>query len=274
MKNKTDFTKYFLLPLSLKEKTDLLSKEEKADLFDCILKYAINEEIELNYFNKLSQGVKIIFLYTKELIEKNKETYNRKISDTDGNNIYKKAGIISGIKRSKQYKSLETEEQKEQYLNDTLKNLTNVNNDERTLTEFNDTLKNVKDFNDDVKNVQQGIFMSERNLTKYKYKDKINIKIDDNIDKDKNNLSSSIINQSFKYKKIETLEKFQEWMNWMSQDDNNDYEFENWIRDNQAPDQLVRDKAVAVIEYYQNPNNKTHDFKEALKKFIKNDLMV
>lgn len=77
------------------------------------------------------------------------------------------------------------------------------------------------------------------------------------------------INSQEYFKKIETLEKFDEWLEWWQENDDED--FEKWKDENKVSDELLTKKIQEVKEYYSKSKNHTKDFKEALKKFIINN---
>lgn len=268
---KTDFNTFFLIKKTDYDIIKLLDTQQKGELFNAIFEYQVNNK----EINLTDDKTKIIFYHMKDYFDDNAEKYNKRIKNTKS-----KAGIISGIKRSREYKQLLTEKEQQEYLQNKLNELLNEDLDlteiNRNLTEINtkdDVLKCIEtetntSLTEKEHNLTDVNFVSNKKLTNTDTK--INTNTDTKIDIDEDKTSSSIILSSSYFCKIETLSKFEEWLKWWRTND--DLEFEKWKKDNCIPDELLREKIQAVREYYSQPQNHTKDFKEALKKFIINDL--
>lgn len=283
---KLDFNIFFLIKKSDYDIINLLDSQQKGELLTAIFEYQVNNK-EINFTN---DKIKIVFYHMKDYFDDNAEKYNEKIKNTKS-----KAGIISGIKRSREYKQLLTEKEQQEYLQNKLnqifndnQELTEINTNEQKLTDVKmcSTKINIKD--DVLKCVEQelteintGDTVLNEKLTNIdnNINTNININIDDNtntkidkdIDKDKLSINHQSIYQSSSYfNRIETLDKFNQWIKWWA--NNDDLEFEKWKKDNSVSDELLREKIQAIRNYYSQPENHTKDFKEALKKFIINDL--
>ncbi len=256
---KLDFNIFFLIKKSDYDIVNLLDAQQKGELLNAIFEYQVNNK-EINFTN---DKTKIVFYHMKDYFDNNAEKYNEKIKNTKS-----KAGIISGIKRSREYKQLLTEKEQQEYLQNKLNQLFNEDTEStefnRNLTEINtgDTVFNKKLTNID-NNINTNININ--------IDDNTNTKIDKDIDKDKLSINHQSIYQSSSYfNRIETLDKFNQWIKWWA--NNDDLEFEKWKKDNSVSDELLREKIQAIRNYYSQPENHTKDFKEALKKFIINDL--
>ena len=277
---KLDFNNSFLINKADYEIVNLLDIQEKGELMNAIFEYQVNNKI-INFSN---DKIKIVFYHMKMYFDDNSDKYNEKIKNTKS-----KAGIISGIKRSREYKLLLKEEEKQEFLKKRLEeveNLTNltelteINKNEHNLTPVNSvnsclTQTNTNEHNStNVNYVNNDIFIPNEKLTNININKNINKNINDNINDNininNNNYHHQSINQSFIFEKIETLEKFNEWLVWWRTHD--DIEFEDWKERNNVSDNLLSEKIRAVKEYYSDPNNHTNDFRTALKKFVLNDL--
>jgi hypothetical protein len=223
-----------------------ISFEDAGKLF-----FAINEYHDIGKQTCIKDNetnlINIFNFYKRQLDIDNKK-YAEKV-----NNSYRLAGLISGIKRSKEYKALETEEEKKQYLNERLNELTNVKNVEQTLNDVErneQTLNNINECSTNVEQNEQTLnaqIVSERKLTN-KDKDKDNVK--DNV-KDKDNESvkekaqtrSPSINDSNDYSyAYQDLEAYYEAMRYFFPNFNEKYavnknrgwSLEKWKRQMQA----------------------------------------
>ena len=118
-----------------------------------------------------------------------------------------------------------------------------------------------KDINQDENQLDNQDDNQVQNQVPYKYKD-ISIK-----NKDNNNMQDENKNNFERYSKpILNTDDFREWTFWMDRTEN--CEFRKWVKDNNIPVELIRQKIEEVIEYYNRPENNTHDFIGSFKKFI------
>lgn len=132
----------------------------------------------------------------------------------------------------------------------------------------------VSNFDNTIDNTIDNTFHNTIDISKIDNKNRENRENrydDNNEDTDNENYHPSSSNLNFKFLKIESLEKFNDWIEWWATND--DVEMEKWKKDNNVSDKLLREKIQAVRDYYSQPNNQTHDYREALKNFIKKDLV-
>lgn len=121
-----------------------------------------------------------------------------------------------------------------------------------------------KSINQDDRQLENQLGNQVKNQVPYKYKD-ISIKNKDN--NNINNMQDENKNNFEKYPKpILNTDDFREWTFWMDRTEN--CEFRQWVKDNNIPVELIRQKIEEVIEYYNRQENKTHDFIGSFKKFI------